>query len=438
MRATVLTASLLATVLAKDAPTLLGRASTNATTGWCHPGYAQQSNATTNENRCIPCPAGTHSQGGVSSTCTTMADEWTTCSHLACELVESETHCNFHSSSNPKTDLARAAPLNTVAKVASSCHDIGDHNTSIHGEHHAGVQRISIFHHGSEQQGMVHKCSKNTGGVIGARGACECQCKRGFDYTATPTESVSSAMSLGGFTEETFTEHVQFAVQTAIANDFAVDVTHVVLSNIQFTASGGRRLQAATAGNSFANFDVAILCTEAQRSDFVVRVDSLSTDEAAQTRLESGITQVMVTEHISIEHLQLSLACEGVAKYHLMMGYAPYADGLPITAKPNGICSIDSRTTGDYSNQHGNDLGVTCCNSETLILHPASAATQQGSRPGCKKNYNFDQAKAWCLQNNQVLCSKAQISAGAGADTGCSFDHYHVWTRDACTEDVAA
>jgi hypothetical protein len=74
-----------------------------------------------------------------------MADDWTTCSHLACKLVESERHCNFHSSANPMTDLA--APLNTVAKVESSCHDV------------AGVQRISIFHHGSEQNGMDFRCA---------------------------------------------------------------------------------------------------------------------------------------------------------------------------------------------------------------------------------------------------------------------------------------
>jgi hypothetical protein len=117
------------------------------------------------------------------------------------------------------------------------------------------------------------------------------------------------------------------------------------------------------------------------------------------------------------------------AMYHLMMGNPNNADAGAGFAKPNGICAIDTSTTGDYSNQHGSDLGVTCCDSETSTT---------GSRPGCKKNFDFDQAEAHCAVTSQVLCSKEQLRAGAGRFTGCSFDHYHVWTRDACTEDVTA
>ena len=50
---------------------------------------------------------------------------------------------------------------------------------------------------------------------------------------------VETTMSLGGFTEATFTDHAQFAVQTAIAADLGVDVTHVTISNIQYSTDGG-------------------------------------------------------------------------------------------------------------------------------------------------------------------------------------------------------
>jgi hypothetical protein len=93
--------------------------------------------------------------------------------------------------------------------------------------------------------------------------------------------------------------------------------------------------------------------------------------------------------------------------------------------KLNGVCSVDTRTTDDHTNL--NQIGVTCCNALT--------GTGAG-RPGCMKNLNFADAEAYCAANGKVLCSKDQISGGAGVGTGCGFDTYHVWTRDACTEDA--
>jgi hypothetical protein len=108
--------------------------------------------------------------------------------------------------------------------------------------------------------------------------------------------------------------------------------------------------------------------------------------------------------------------------YHLMLGRSSYGVDS-VGDKPNGVCSIDTRTTGDHTNSHGDEIGVTCCN----------ALTGTGaSRPGCKKNYNFADAEQHCADNGQVLCSTDQIAAGAGSRTGCSFDAYHVWTRDGC------
>jgi len=90
--------------------------------------------------------------------------------------------------------------------------------------------------------------------------------------------------------------------------------------------------------------------------------------------------------------------------------------------KPNS-CSDDSATTTTASNQYGNIIGVTCCDSLT---------SSTGSRPSCKKQVNYATAEAHCVANNKVLCSVAQIEGGAGKGTGCSFDAYHVWTRDTC------
>ena len=108
--------------------------------------------------------------------------------------------------------------------------------------------------------------------------------------------------------------------------------------------------------------------------------------------------------------------------YHLMLGRS--SNGVDSAAdKPNGVCSVDTRTTGDHTNSHGNDIGVTCCN----------ALTGTGaSRPDCMQNFNFAHAEQHCADNGQVLCSKDQLTAGAGAGSGCNFDSYHVWTRDDC------
>ena len=91
--------------------------------------------------------------------------------------------------------------------------------------------------------------------------------------------------------------------------------------------------------------------------------------------------------------------------------------------KPDGVCSVDTRTTGDYTNAYGNDIGVQCCDALTGT---------GGSRPGCKKSVTFDDAEQHCAAYDKVLCSQGQIAAGAGSGTGCSFDAFHVWTRDFC------
>ena len=412
MRSTALTASLLATALAKDAPTLLGRASTDATTGWCHPGYAQAINTTTGHNRCIACPAGKHSQGGVSSACTTMADDWTTCSHIGCKLVSSDTHCNFHSSANPAVDLVTGG---TIATVASSCHDSA----------HAGVQRISIFHHGSEENGMFHECSKNTGGVNGARGACECKCKRGFDYVSPPADTVETSMSLGGFTCTTFDTHTQFAVQTAIAVDFGVDITHVELTNVTCT-SGDRRLQAGTSVStdpvSTVSFDITIMTDSENQAAVTTQVNTLSADSSAQESMVESIEAVMVAEHISTDNLELSVACQEVntgsvdaQPCTLDAGEATCSTTVTWTSSSPSACIYLQQTgqlfaCGQSGSQVATWIGATPCD---FVLHESrsAASLQLGSAVGVRAlpyagpAYGFVDAPPCTLDAGKARCS---------------------------------
>ena len=62
----------------------------------------------------------------------------------------------------------------------------------------------------------------------------------------------------------------------------------------------------------------------------------------------------------------------------------------------------------------------------------AADATWGATRPGCRKTVSPIQAAGICRLAGKVLCSQAQIRAGAGKGTGCSFDDQMVWTRDPC------
>merc|ERR1711998_301821 len=86
-------------------------------------------------------------------------------------------------------------------------------------------------------------------------------------------------------------------------------------------------------------------------------------------------------------------------------------------------CTPNSNTTSAQSNQYGSNLGVTCCDSS-----PSSS----GSRPGCNSAKTYSEAEAVCTSNSKVLCTQAQITAGAGAGSGCNFDAYLVWTSTTC------
>jgi hypothetical protein len=122
---------------------------------------------------CEKCPDNESSAGGTSTSCHTINDAWTTCTHMGCELENVATKaCAYHSSTNPKTDLA-ADPA--IAIVETKCHDWT--NTV--------VQRIKVFHHGHEQAGTSHKCKltgakatpSDTSYATDITRACECECK---------------------------------------------------------------------------------------------------------------------------------------------------------------------------------------------------------------------------------------------------------------------
>merc|ERR1711918_69153 len=86
-------------------------------------------------------------------------------------------------------------------------------------------------------------------------------------------------------------------------------------------------------------------------------------------------------------------------------------------------CTPNSNTTSTQSNQYGSNLGVTCCDS---------TSSSSGSRPGCNSAKTYSEAEAVCTSNSKVLCTQAQISAGAGAGSGCIFDACLVWTSTTC------
>ena len=86
---------------------------------------------------------------------------------MGCELENVATKaCAYHSSANPKTDLAGEINI-----TETKCHDWTNRT----------VQRIKVFHHGHEQAGTSHKC-KLTGAktltyATDVARACECECK---------------------------------------------------------------------------------------------------------------------------------------------------------------------------------------------------------------------------------------------------------------------
>jgi hypothetical protein len=106
---------------------------------------------------CLVCPAGETSAGGLTHACHPTSNTWSACTHLACK-VESNEHCAFHQSTNPSADIAD-----------------GIATTGCTGKH-AGKERISVFHHGMENAGIVHKC-KLTGSRADSTRGCECDCK---------------------------------------------------------------------------------------------------------------------------------------------------------------------------------------------------------------------------------------------------------------------
>jgi hypothetical protein len=85
-------------------------------------------------------------------------------------------------------------------------------------------------------------------------------------------------------------------------------------------------------------------------------------------------------------------------------------------------CLEDTAAAGSVTNRFGNALGVTCCDADGL-----------GSRPGCRSAATFVEAEAHCAALGLGLCSLEQVEGGAGAQTGCSFDHYAVRTADLCS-----
>ena len=118
---------------------------------------------------CLQCPIGETSAGGLTHVCHGTSNTWNACTHLACK-VETMQHCNFHQSQNPSVDI--------VTGIAT---------TGCTGRH-VSTERVSVFHHGMENAGIVHKC-KITGSRADHTRSCECDCMDMGGTWTVPTES---------------------------------------------------------------------------------------------------------------------------------------------------------------------------------------------------------------------------------------------------------
>jgi hypothetical protein len=152
-----------------------------------HVGRADDSSATAEQqlcnhnmtvNSCEKCPAGTHSNGGTTTKCMAMADDWVDCTHIGCKIVQGG-HCATHAHNNPKQGIADGDDMKLGNCFGHGGLAAGGTNT--YSPSFANHQpHISVFHHGHEHAGMQHKCmtTQDAGGVTG----CLCKCKRGFSY----------------------------------------------------------------------------------------------------------------------------------------------------------------------------------------------------------------------------------------------------------------
>ena len=91
-----------------------------------------------------------------------------------------------------------------------------------------------------------------------------------------------------------------------------------------------------------------------------------------------------------------------------------------IGSKPR-TCLSDGATSAPRTNQWGNTMAATCCDDLTSNI---------ASQPGCLEAVSFSAAELHSQYYSMVLCSVAQLEAGAGTGAGCAFNASLVWTRD--------
>jgi hypothetical protein len=123
---------------------------------------------------CKHCPAGETSAGGITTSCHVPSETWTNCTHMACKAETGE-HCTFHRSDNPFQE----SDLTAVNKSGCTGRQIGK-------------DRITVFHHGMENAGIMHHC-KLTGTRADADRGCECLCKDHLVPTPAPTAYPTAA-----------------------------------------------------------------------------------------------------------------------------------------------------------------------------------------------------------------------------------------------------
>jgi hypothetical protein len=148
-----------------------------------------QTTATSEHETCEKCPEGQSNAGGMAPSChDSTPDQWVACSHVSCKPVTTQHKC-FHTSEN--------LPSVIGGLVGTACPPTPG-GVTFSSEQTINTTRISVFHHGFEQEGTRTKC-KLSGSRADASRTCDCMCQfPGAVATVAPTAVVPTASCPAG------------------------------------------------------------------------------------------------------------------------------------------------------------------------------------------------------------------------------------------------
>jgi hypothetical protein len=91
--------------------------------------------------------------------------------------------------------------------------------------------------------------------------------------------------------------------------------------------------------------------------------------------------------------------------------------------KGHVVAKASSSAESDECRPDSGAAGLTCC----------SAYTRTATRPGCRSDASWAEAKAACKAKGMELCSKASLQYGLGKGAGCpELDGIAMWTSEEC------